>query len=145
MKRLVVFSFSVMLLVAADGQTKKTAPAPKAASAPKVIKPLEVPKGAVETEPGTFRYTDAAGKKWVYRQTPFGVSRQEEKQAAEESVRAAAAPDPYRDVRAAEDGDSIRFERPGPFGVSQWKKKKSDLNEMERAVWTREQARTAAK
>jgi hypothetical protein len=47
--------------------------------------------------------------------------------------------DSYRDVRAFDEGDVIRFERPGPFGVSQWKTRKSDLNEHERAVWAREQ------
>jgi hypothetical protein len=138
MKLLVVFSIFGVLLSASEGQTKKPAPPPK------VIKPLEIPKGAVETEPGTFRHTDAAGKKWVYRKTPFGVSRMEEKGAgaAAEPAKPAAA-DSYQNVRAFEEGDSIRFERPGPFGVSQWKTKKSDLNASERAVWTREKTRAA--
>ena len=37
-----------------------------------------------------------------------------------------------------EDGDAIRFERPGPFGVAKWQRKKTELNEVEHAVWDRE-------
>jgi len=138
MKLLIVFSLSAILLAAAEGQQKTANPAPR------TVKPIEIPKGAVESQPGTFRHTDAAGKKWTYRKTPFGVSREEDKPAA-----AAAEPvkpaDTYADVKAVEEGDSIRFERPGPFGTSQWKTRKSDLNAMEQAVWTREKNRAAAK
>src|SRR5215470_16679683 len=55
-----------------DGRSVSTPP-PVPAAAPLI------PKGAVETEPGTFRYTDTDGKKWIYRKTPFGVARLEDK------------------------------------------------------------------
>ena len=45
-------------------------------------------------------------------------------------------------MKATEDGDTIRFERPGPFGTYKWQRKKTDLDEMEQTVWARESART---
>ena len=51
----------------------------------------------------------------------------------------------FSNVKAAEDGDTVRFENPTPFGPLRWQTRKCDLNEMERAVWSRAQAaRTAA-
>ena len=41
-------------------------------------------------------------------------------------------------TKAIEEGDSVRFERTSPFGVTRWQRKKGELNEMERAVWERE-------
>ena len=79
--------------------------------------------------------TDAQGKKWIVRQTPFGVSRVEDRPAAAEPAKPA---DPSPLVTATEDGDKIRFQRPSPFGVMQWTVKKSELNDMERAVWNRD-------
>ena len=95
MKLLIAFSLSAFLLAAAEGQSK---PSPAA----RIVKPIEIPKNAVESEPGTYRHTDAAGKKWIYRKTPFGVSRMEDRPAAVETVRLA---DPLADVKAVEDGD----------------------------------------
>ncbi len=78
------------------------------------------------------------GKKYVERQTPFGVARVEdkgdEKQKPEE---------PPANMRAFEEGDSIRFERQTPFGVARWVRKKSELTEMERAAWERERRKPA--
>jgi hypothetical protein len=96
----------------------------------------QIPKSAVESEPGTFHYTDAHGKKWIYRTTPFGVARFEDVPLS----KPVAAPDLTAGITATADGDTIRFERPGPFGVYKWQKAKSDLNDEERAVWNRTQA-----
>jgi hypothetical protein len=136
MKLVILIFASALMLSASDPQpAKKTTPPAPA----KTIKPLEVPKEAVEIEPGTFRYTDSDGKKWIYRKTPWGVSRLEDKpvDAADKPVDASAT------IKAVEDGDVVRFERPGPFGAYRWQKKKSDLDETERAALDR--ARTAAK
>src|SRR5579864_1717036 len=78
---------------------------------------VTLPPGAVLTAPGTYRYSDADGKKWTYRQTPFGLAKFEEKddKAADESIRRAAA-----NVQASEDGEYVRFERPSPFGTYRW-------------------------
>jgi hypothetical protein len=122
---------------AKDAKTKTTA----AKSAPRQV---VVPAGAEEISPGEWRHTDAGGKRWIYRQTPFGIARIEDKaspeadrQAAESEAAQLAA------TTAVEDGDVIRFTRPGPFGLYRWTKKKSELNEQERAVWKREQERAA--
>jgi hypothetical protein len=133
----------LMVCVAAATAADKAAPK-KAKPAPaNKVQDITIPAGAVEVEPYTYRYTDAQGKKWIYRKTPFGVSRAEDK----------AVEDPKKDenarlidaTTAVEDGDSVRFERPGPFGVAKWQRKKTELNEVEHAVWDRELQKQAAR
>jgi len=146
MKPILLIFVSALLLSASDPQDAKktTAPAPA-----KTVKPLEIPKDAVESEPGNFHYTDSDGKKWIYRKTPFGVSRTEDKpadSAAASAAPSAAAPSGKTTdagIKAVEDGDIVHFERPGPFGPYKWQKKKSELDENERAALDR--TRTAAK
>jgi len=155
MKLLVAFSLSALWLAAAEGPSKAAAskagqsraaqskPAPSKPATPKTApapQAMEIPKDAVEFETGTFRQVDAQGKKWLYRRTPFGVSRWEE---GPEDLGVKAG-DEYLDVKAVEDGDAIRFERPSPFGIQRWTAKKTQLNAMERTVWNREQANTAS-
>ena len=48
-------------------------------------------------------------------------------------------------VTVKEMGDSLKFSRPGPFGAYNWTKKKTNLNDVEKAVWEREQKATAPK
>lgn len=139
--RLVIFLCIAACCLQGQPAKKPAAKKPVAASsaavkpAPKVIQPLEIPKNAVEFEPGSFRHTDAQGNKWVYRRTPFGVARLEDKPVA-------PVPDPAAGfVKAVESGDSVRFERPGPFGTYRWERKKTELNETEKAAW--ERSRTA--
>ena len=139
MKLIFAMFTTALLLAASDPQVKQT---DKPAAPAKEIKPLEIPKGAVETDPGTFRYTDSDGKKWIYRKTPFGVARLEDK-PADAADAAKPAADPSAGVKATEDGDIVRFERSGPFGVYKWQKKKSELDEIERAAL--ERARAVAK
>ncbi|HYW48198.1 MAG TPA: hypothetical protein VE959_35370 [Bryobacteraceae bacterium] len=127
MKLLIVFFISLMTIFAGDQAAKK----PEA---------VTVPAGAAKGEDGSYRFTDAQGKKWIYRKTPFGVARIEDKGAQAE---ADSKQDRYPGVKATEHGDVIRFERPGPFGVYRWEQKKTELNEMEQAVWDRENARAA--
>ena len=110
MKILIAFIISVAALAAAD-----------------------LPRGAVQTDDGSYRYTDAHGTKWIYRKTPFGMARAED-------VTGSSA-----NVTAKQKGDVIQFERPTPFGPFRWERKQADLNESEKAVWNREEARTAKK
>lgn len=132
-----IFAILCCAAVAAAGgkpaqRTKAAArPAAQAAGSDR----LQIPAGAVETEPGLFRSTDAAGRQWVYRRTPFGVSRWEEGASASAPAVPGAAPE----MKAFEEGDSVRFERRTPFGVSVWRQKKTELNDKERAVWERRQ------
>jgi len=125
MRLLLVFPVVAILLTAAEAPAKK---------------PAGIPASAVVVGPGSYRYTDQAGTAWIYRQTPFGISRVEEKPAAAE-----AASPRQNDIRATEDGDTIRFERPGPFGPYRWQRKKSELSESERAVWDQQRSGANAK
>lgn len=102
-----------------------------AADRPAPGRPADIPAGAVQTGPGSFRYTDSAGTVWLLRRTPFGVAAVEEKTSEL--------------VKATEDGDSIRFEQRTPFGSHIWTKRKSELSASERAVWDRERVQDAAK
>ena len=144
MKTIIVLLFPALAVWAA-GQAaptpaRKTAKAstkaPAKASTKAVpTKPLQIPAGAVETEPGFFRYTDPQGKPWTYRQTPFGVARWEDKPGVDSK----SAPF-QNNTKAFEEGDSVRFERTTPFGVSKWVKKKSELDDQERSIWERDKA-----
>ena len=94
-----------------------------------------IPAGAVATAPYTWSYADAQGRKWTYRQTPFGIARLEDKpdpQAAADTARQAQY------LKAADAGDSVRFERPGPFGTYRWQSKKTELSAVEQAAWDRD-------
>jgi hypothetical protein len=116
-------------------------PAPKKDRAKKNPAPpaeLTLPAGAKQVDLGTYTFTDAQGKKWIYRKTPFGLARIEDKPV---EVSAAPAGD---GITAKEDGDTIRFERPGPFGTYRWQKKKSELADDEKAAWERSKDKDAA-
>jgi len=98
---------------------KKDPPAPQATT---------IPKDAVPNPDGiSYVYTDKEGKKWVYAKTPFGVTRSP---ASDTPV---SAPD-LSTTKAIDKGDTVRFERPGPFGTLSWEKKKADLTDDERHI-----------
>lgn len=102
-----------------------------------------VPEGAKPAGPNLFRYTDPQGKTWMYRQTPFGVSKWEEKPGEQqpnlESPK--AAPATMTDL-----GDTVQFERMTPFGPQKWTRKKSELTDEEKATLAeQEHARQAVK
>jgi hypothetical protein len=99
--------------------------------------PLALPAGAVAVESNLYRHTDAQGRTWIYRRTPFGIAR------IEASSVASPRPAECANTKAWDDGDAVRFERPGPFGVYRWRTKKSDLDASERAVWARQQPASA--
>ncbi len=111
-----------------------------------------VPKGATEIEPGVHRHTDASGKTYIYRKTPFGIVKSLEpaKEAngedKAEKVKPSETQTPFGPVKttpqvdllkATERGDVIEFERASPFGPYKWKKNKNDLTPTERAAWDR--------
>ena len=124
MKILTLFLL-VAALAAAQDKTTPAAPASKQAAAAA----SGVPKGAVEIEPGLFRYTDAHGKPWLARLTPFGVSTWEDKPEAAALV---APPKEEPLPKVTDLGDSVRFEKASPFGVNKWVTKKSDLTDQEK-------------
>jgi hypothetical protein len=138
MKLLLVVFASALALTAQESQApKQPAPrAPKAAAkaAPKATdasKPAAIPAEAVLGADGDYHFTDAQGKKWIYRKTPFGVVHLEDT-PERDAAKAAAANG--AGILATEDGDMVRFERKGPFGVWKWEKKKSELDETEKAA-----------
>jgi hypothetical protein len=124
MKTFLILLISMMALRAAE-------PAGGTAS-------LAIPADAVAVASNLYRHTDAQGKTWIYRWTPFGVTRAEAQSAA--LVRT----ETWDNTRAWDDGDSVRFERPGPFGVYRWRTKKSELDAAEQACWAHQQAGPAS-
>jgi hypothetical protein len=96
-----------------------------------------IPASAVAVESNLYRYTDAQGKTWIYRRTPFGVTRAEAHSVAPQR------PEAWDNTRAWDDGDGVRFERQGPFGVYRWRTRKSGLDAAEQAFWARQQAAMA--
>ena len=92
-----------------------------------------IPDGATQAGPNLYRYTDNIGKTWLYSRTPFGLSRREEKSATPP-----VTDDPQL-VTVIDLGDSVRFERKVPFGVTRWVTKKSELTDGEQAMFLREQ------
>src|SRR5579863_1810724 len=88
-----------------------------------------LPKSAVQVEPNLYRYTDAHGKSWLTRRTPFGFSTWEDKPAPPQP---AAQADSAPPIKATDLGDTVRFERQTPFGMSKWLRKKSELTDEEK-------------
>lgn len=158
-------------LAATDQEKAPNAKTPPAKTVqPSTIQPTTIPKDAVPDGDGSYSWTDKKGEKWLYRKTPFGVSKTS---APKPDSRAAGQPRPetrsvetdkgvelQRDtpfgtaksgtdekssppVKAVEVGDSVRFERKTPFGIAKWEKKKSDLTDDERKILAQQDAKPA--
>src|SRR5580658_4137968 len=111
MKLLIALCFTAASFAAAPPQQAKTDDQTKAKTeAPE--KPLtEIPASAVQFEPGSYHYTDAKGKKWILRPTPFGIAKFEDKGAS--TPKKDDQDHSMDNVKVVEDGDSLKFERPG--------------------------------
>ena len=133
-------------LLGADSKTAKAAKHAPSKAAERKAPEITLPSEAVEIAPYTYRYTDNQGKKWIYRKTPFGVVRTEDRPVSAQDVQKAQDQTTrlVESTTAVEDRDSVRFERVLPFGKTQWTRKKSELNEVERAVWNRQLEKRAA-
>ncbi len=121
---IVLLAIPVALLAAGD--EKKTATKPEA------VKRLTLPPDAKEFEPYTYRHTDAEGKTWIYRRTPFGLYRLEEK---DQEAASSAQSTPDNGLLAFDEGDQVRFERQSPFGEKSWVRKKTELTTEEKKAW----------
>ena len=129
---LVVLVAGAIYAPAADKKAdkKKDSPAPAA---------LTIPRDAVPNPDGiSYKYTDKDGKKWIYAKTPFGLTRSPASDAP------AAEPDLSK-TKFIDKGDTVTFERPGPFGLMSWEKKKADLTEDERYLLDTQNAKTEQK
>lgn len=134
---------AVLCLIALLGVAAAADKAPANKDAKKPAAPAEkgsisIPPDAVEIGPHVYRYKDANGKSWIYRQTPFGISKLEELNsgqvpAAITNGPAPAAAENRTKVTAVEKGDSVRFEQQTPMGPRVWERKKSELTPQESA------------
>lgn len=133
--RLWICVFAMMASLGAAQEQQKAKPEGKrqAARAEKKTPPaskFSIPSDAEQIAPGTWKH-QADGKTWIYRETPFGIARFEEKDGVKPEPKN-VKPEP---VRAFDDGDYVRFERNGPFGVYKWRSRKSELSDAERRAW----------
>ena len=92
-----------------------------------------MPANAVKIDEQTYKVKEKDGKTWVYRKTPFGLSRVAEEQFRKAEDAALIKPSTEANVRVTDLGDEYRFERAHPFGVQAWKKKKSELTSDEKS------------
>ena len=142
MKKIALLLIAGLPLVCSAEEKKPAKPTTPAAKKPAPASAaITIPADAKKTGDNTYEKTDDKGRTWIYAQTPFGTTRLEKTAAVEKPAPAAAATAGYT---AVEDGDSIRFERPSPFGKFAWTRKKSELTDEERTVWER-QKQAAAK
>ena len=87
-----------------------------------------IPADAVANPDGTYSWKDKQGKNWIFVKTPFGVMK------TERSTDPAATTASLAGVKAFDEGDKVRFERPSPFGPMKWEKNKADLTDEERSL-----------
>ena len=95
--------------------------------------PNAIPANAVKIDDQTYKITEKDGKTWVYRTTPFGLSRLPEEQFRKQEDAAPIKPSMQANVRVTDLGDEYKFERAHPFGVQAWKKKKAELTNDEKS------------
>jgi hypothetical protein len=101
---------------------------------------VTIPKGAVlDPKDGTYHYKDKNGRKWVYMMTPMGASRWEDKGDSGKAASSGQFPSSNRfsddrNLKAIDQGETVKFVRTTPFGPQTWTKKKSELTEDERAM-----------
>jgi hypothetical protein len=129
------FAIIVVSTFAALAPAAQKKAAPKANPAPPAV---TIPKDAVPNSDGvSYAWTDKQGKKWTYTKTPFGIMK-----APVNDTPAAAAPAALSGTKAIDKGETVRFERAGPFGVTSWEKTKTDLNDDERRLLESQDAKT---
>ncbi|HKD07629.1 MAG TPA: hypothetical protein VKB79_17130 [Bryobacteraceae bacterium] len=142
MKHMIIAAMAVALSTAYGSAAAQTATAPakkkdaKAASAkkpqPSTIQPNVIPKDAVANPDGTYSYRDNTGKKWLYSNTPFGISKVEDTRGTDGGFSTTSLD---QLVKSTDNGETVKFERQTPFGPAKWEKKKSELNDDERRIY----------
>ncbi len=107
---------------------------------PAAAVPSAIPAGAEQVDQYTWRHKDKAGKTWLYRKSPFGIMRTEEDP---EMAKMAASTTVQPEVAfVAEEGDLLRFQVQGPFGMNRYTKKKTQLTAAEKSAWEQKTAGT---
>jgi hypothetical protein len=147
--KVITILISTGLVFVASGQSttsndksdnKKSETKAKAKKLPMTPGSPTIPSDAELLPDGSYRYVDKDGKKWIYRNTPFGVSKAEERPVAQATQRIEDDPSKSEDL-----GDSVRFTRPTPFGPKVWTKKKADLDTYEKSIFDRDQQKGSTK
>jgi hypothetical protein len=111
--------------------SKAAKPAATPAPAAPPVKDTQVPTDAVRINDNTWQKADDQGHLWNYIKTPFGVTKVDPNAVSPSSNLPPAA----AGFTAVEHGDSVEFGRDTPFGRQKWMKKKTELNDDERAIW----------
>lgn len=132
MKTITLMWIAAAIVLAQEPQPRK--PAPKVTVREGTAPLPTIPAGAKEVGPNLYRYTDAQGKTWMYRRTPFGIGKWEDKPTDQQ--REVENPIP---VTVTDLGDSVQFQRLTPFGPSKWVRKKTELTDDEKAILARQQ------
>jgi len=121
---------------------------PKLASAKR---PAGVPADAAPVSEGVWRWIDPQRKVWLFQETPAGLMKSEAPKGVTATLGPTGLPpaDPRPDatlelISVKEEGDSLRFSRPGPFGKYSWVKKKTELDRDETIVWQRARSKSGA-
>jgi hypothetical protein len=131
---------------ASQTASQTAAPAKKDAKSASAKKPQTstiqqnvIPKDAVANPDGTYSYRDITGKKWIYSQTPFGISKVEDMRGMDGGF----STTPMEQlIKTTDNGETVKFERQTPFGPAKWEKKKSDLNDQERRLYEQQHPQT---
>lgn len=107
-------------------------------------RPEGLPADAMPLAADTWRWIDKDGKAWLYKSTNAGLMKTEQPAdyKAPEAPKFDAA---LSMISVKEEGDSLRFSKPGPFGTYSWVKKKTQLDKDEALVWEHHQNSKQAK
>jgi hypothetical protein len=128
-----VAAFVLPLLLLTTAQDKKAPTTPNA-----------IPANAVKIDDRTYKVTEKDGKTWVYRRTPFGLSRLTEEQFLKQQAPEEVKPQSQLTVRVTDLGEEYRFERVSAFGKQVWKKKKSELTADEKTYVEQQASKPSA-
>src|SRR5262249_47285263 len=115
--KLIIILLTAGLAFTAAGQDSTDTKKSETRKATKTPDSPTIPPDETPLPDGSYRYVDKDGKKWIYRATPFGVSKAEERPVAQMTPRIEDDPAKSEDL-----GDSVRFTRPTPFGAKVWTK-----------------------
>src|SRR5436190_898758 len=83
----------------------------------KPVANMGIPADAVKIDEQTFKAKDKDGKTYVYRKTPFGVSRLTEEQFQKQVEASPIKPAREAAVKVTDLGAEYKFERAHPFGI----------------------------
>jgi hypothetical protein len=139
--KITMLGFAAALALSAE------TPAPKkTAAAPAAAKALELPANAKPNGVNQWTHTDDQGQEWIYKRTPFGLTRLPKPGSALANAQGQNAMPSrlHEGISVREDGDTVHFSRVGPFGPMKWSKKRDELSEAEQAAIVQSRRAAAA-